>query len=179
VNLHLLAGDRVMSLRERRRNRRVLRIAVLVLATALAAWLLPSGPRGGPWGRTPGFALAGEPEPGHITSWEFVRAHPEIALETRTPWFVRHSVTVAWLLQGGDLFIPSRSAARKRWVGHVLRQPEVRLRIGERIYEARLERVDDPATRERLLQAASEKWPHPTAQDGDASATWFFRVEPR
>ena len=152
--------------------------AVLLLGSA-SIWLATLGPSCGPWGRTPGFLLLGESVAEPVSDWSFVRSHPEIALETATPWLVPHSVTVSWLLVAGQLFIPSRDAATKTWVRNVLRRPDARLRIGKRIYRVRLVRAADPALRERLVEAALARWPEFRSDGDDMNAMDFFRVEPR
>jgi len=160
-------------------RRRPIRIGLLLPTAAVVIWLAPLGASCGPWGRTPGFALFGARAAGPVLDWGFVRTHPEIALETRTPWLVPHSVTVAWLLLDGDLFIPSRDARGKRWVRNVLQRPQVRLRIGGWIYDARLASVEDASLRQRLTAAALQKWPRFRSGAVDLAAMAFFRVESR
>jgi hypothetical protein len=151
--------------------------AALPLAAA-AAWLALLGPSCGPWGRTPGLMLLGETVTGSVEDWSFVRAHREIAVETRSPWLVPHSVTTSWLLVDGELFIPARDAAGKRWTQNVQRRPDVRIRIERRLYRARLVRVDDPSERARLIEASFRKWPEFRVRGVDRDAMAFFRVEP-
>jgi hypothetical protein len=161
----------------RARAGRGLRLGGLAVVAVPGLWLVSAGPSCGPWGRTPGFALLGEEANGRLLDAYAVNGHPEIAVETRPPWLLPHSVTTSWLVVDGALFIPARDAAGKRWVRNVLRRPTVRIRVDDRLYAARLLRVDDPRERARLIDAAFQKWPQFQARGVDGEAMAFFRVE--
>lgn len=158
------------------RSRTLAALGAVLLAVAL--WLVLLGPSFGPWERTPGFLLLGETVDEPVDDWEFVRAHPEIAVETRTRWLVPHSVTTSWLLLEGELFIPARDAAGKLWVRNALRDPRVRVRIGDRLYAQRLVRVEDPELHERLVDRSFQRWPQFERRGVRGSAMGFFRVDP-
>jgi hypothetical protein len=152
-------------------------LAGLLPLAAIVVWLGLAGATCGPWGRTPGLMLFGEPVAEGVRDWSFVEPHSEIAVETRPPWLLPHSVTTSWLLVDGALFIPARDAAGKRWVRNALQRPDVRIRIGDRLYSTRLAPVEDPDERQRLLDAAFHKWPQFRRRGVDGDAMAFFRVE--
>ena len=61
--------------------------------------------------------------------WSFTQDHREIAIETRSPWLVPHSVTIVCAAKDGRFFVGARNPEGKRWVRNVARDPNVRLRI--------------------------------------------------
>ncbi len=164
------ATGRAMDERERRRSGRG------AAALALAA-LLGLATGCGPWDRTPGFRLFGVVTAGPV-DWSFTDHHPTIALETRTWYRIPHSVTTGCFRFAGDLYVPSRNAAEKRWVAHVQRDPRVRLRIAGRIYERRARRVTDPDVIGALYRGLGRKYPR-FARAGEAPPRdlWFFKLE--
>jgi hypothetical protein len=64
-------------------------------------------------------------------------------------------------------------------VSVVVADPRVRVRLGDRLYERRLERVADATTRARLVELMQQL--HGWAPDGIAGddTTWYFRLAPR
>jgi hypothetical protein len=159
---------------------------------ALAVLLLSAC---GPWG--PQGIFAGGPFAGAAVApwpgdWSFTDAHPLVAIETRGP-LVRHSVTILCVAAEGRLYVMARHAPRKRWVRNVGRDPRVRLRIGEALYEGRLARVDDQpgdaAAAAAVARAFLRKYvgldapaarplAGPPAPGDDRAEVWTWRVEP-
>ena len=132
-----------------------------------------------PADRRPGLWLSGEVESGEVEDWSFSDAHPEIFIETRTPWWIPHSTTILCASGGDVLYVGAREPSGKRWVANVARDPEVRLGIGGRIYPGRLERIDEPDAIQRAYAAYAAKYgwsPNPPA---DAPEVWYWRVVPR
>lgn len=150
-------------------------------AALLVTWVaLLAGGCLDPAGRRPGFRLSGEEVrlvDGHL---RFAADVDLFALETRTWYRIPHSVTVTGFLHGDSLYIPSRSPREKRWVAHVLRDPRVRLRAGDRILRGRLVRVEDPHFARQLEAAFARKYGRPIApvREGLAPEVWFFRFVP-
>jgi len=119
-----------------------LALTALLLAIALAGACQPSG-------RRPGLWLAGEPAP-LPDDWSFTDAQREIAIEVQSPYLLPHSVTIWCASADGALFVAARDPDEKRWPGWVESDPEVRLGIDGRLYQAKLVRLDDP---ERIATA--------------------------
>ncbi len=132
-----------------------------------------------PKDRRPGLRLSGEVVAAPVDDWSFSDEHPEIFIETRTPYLLPHSVTIVCASLDGRLFVGARQPEQKRWVAHVLRDPDVRLKIGSRVYERRLVRVDDPAEQEIVYRAYVRKYGWELAPPHARPPVWYFRVSPR
>jgi hypothetical protein len=149
----------------------------------------------GPWG--PQGIVAGGPflaaeESAFPGDWSFTDSHPLVAIETRGT-LVRHSVTILCVASAGRLYVMARHAPRKRWVKNVVRDPRVRIEVGDRVYAGRAVRVDDDpgaadegrAVARAFLRKyvgldAPEATPlagAPAAGD-DRAEVWTWRIEP-
>ncbi len=129
-----------------------------------------------PEDRRPGFRLPGEVT-AYPDDWSVVDAHPLIAVEVRTPYFLPHSVTITRGVQDGHLIIGARDPETKNWPGWVDDDPNVRLGIGDLVYEAKLVAISDPAEAARVRAQS-------LAQSGNAAALQdvpirFWKVAPR
>ena len=63
------------------------------------------------------------------------------------------------------------------WVAEFLgRHPQVRLKIGDKVYDRTLSVVDDPAQKEAVLKAKGKKYPNWKVPK--VSASTVFRVNP-
>jgi hypothetical protein len=153
---------------QRRRVRA--RALALVAAAGFAACF-------GPQDRRPGMHLAGDPAP-IPADWSFTAAHREIAVEVATPYLLPHSVTVWCAADGADLYLGARDPDTKRWPGWVDRDPDVRLGIGDAVYDVRLAPVDDATALERVRAAYAAKYELP-ASTGEAPPIRYWRVAPR
>ena len=129
-----------------------------------------------PEDRRPGLRLGGEVVEEGPGDWSFTADHAEIAIETRTPWLIPHSVTILCAAQGGRFFVAARDPDEKRWVAHVDRDPNVRLKIGDRIYERRLVPLDDTVDRTLAYAAYAAKYGWPPTPAEDAAPLRFFEV---
>ena len=130
----------------------------------------------GPKDRRPGMRLPGELTP-TPSDWSFTTDYPEIAIEVRTPYLLPHSVTIVCWTLDGDLFVGSRDPETKNWPGWVDDDPEVRLGIGDRVYEVRLVPIVDPNVIARIRQGSSARSdPPPPPSD---VVIRFWRVQPR
>jgi hypothetical protein len=153
------------------------------LLLPLAALLLCASACLEPSDRRPGLRLSGELVAEPVSDWSFTAEHREIFVETRTPYWIPHSVTIICAADAeGKLFIGARNPEGKRWVRWVERDPDVRLKIGERLYEVRLARVAEPADVEHVRAAYAAKLGRP--MDAGVAAPpqpdiWYWRVDPR
>jgi hypothetical protein len=118
-----------------------------------------------PADRRPGQWLRGEVVAEPVVDWSFSDAVPEIFVETRTWYGIPHSVTVVGAALGADLYVPSIFDPGKSypdgkvWTRNVARDPRVRVKIGDAIYEREAVLVEDAAERERALAAFARKYP--------------------
>ena len=130
----------------------------LAAAALLAAGCEPEGHRPGAW-------LRGEVVLGPVADWSACDAQPQIAVETRTWYGIRHSVTVVCAEHDGALYVPSlyyeggEFPDKRHWHRNVARDPRVRLAIGDRLYERRAVLVTDPAEWNGVLAAFTQKMP--------------------
>src|SRR5579863_6627975 len=113
----------------------------------------------------PGLWLKGEVVTTPVTDWSFVEKveHPgqslnTVLVETRTPYFIPHSVRTIPSLRNGQLYIRSHQDRMdvpfpndKSWTADVARDPRVRIKIGDKLYEATMVLVADRAQAIALL----------------------------
>ena len=148
-----------------------LALAPLLLCVALASACQPSD-------RRPGLWLSGDPAP-LPTDWSFTDAQREIAIEVRTPWLLPHSVTIWCASVDGALFVGARDPDEKSWPGWVDRDPEVRLAIDGRLYDAKLVPIDDPDRIAALRRAYAAKYELPDPPPAGAPPIRYWQVTPR
>ena len=120
----------------------------------------------------PGLGLSGEIVEETVSDWSFSRAFDEIFVETRTSYGVRHSVTIWCASTGDELYILAYDPDEKRWVANVRSEPNVRLKIGGKIYSARLRETSDPAVIAAVDRAILEKYDYEIDEDPDRIAYW-------
>src|SRR5579862_5085540 len=113
----------------------------------------------------PGLWLKGEVVTTPVTDWSFVDKveHPgrsinTVLVETRTPYFIPHSVRTMPFVRNGVLYIRSHQdrmdvqfPSDKSWTSNVARDPRVRIKIGDKLYEATMVLVADRAQAIALL----------------------------
>jgi hypothetical protein len=132
-----------------------------------------------PVDRRPGLRLSGDVASDPVGDWSFTDAIPEIYIETRTPYLIPHSVTIVCASLDGLLYVGARNPAQKRWVANVARDPNVRLKIAGRIYERRLERLEDPVQLEAVYRAYAKKYGRTVVPPDERPERWYFRVADR
>ena len=74
----------------------------------------------------------------------------------------------------GNLYVTSYRG--RQWVENIIRDPRVRLKIADRVFDRTLSVVDDPAEKTAVLQAKGRKYPQWKVPS--ASAATVFRVNP-
>jgi hypothetical protein len=149
------------------------------LAAILLLAFLPVSGCIDPKDRRPGLRLSGEVVSEPVEDWSFTDAHGEIFIEVRTPYLLPHSVTIVCASLDGKLYLWALNPSEKRWVAYVERDPDVRLQIGDAIYEQRLETVDDPAQRDAIYHAFAAKYDRDPAPPGERPEFRAFRVVER
>ena len=149
-----------------------------------AAWLalavLGAGCTLEPSGERPGLELSGVVAREPVSDWSFTDTIEEILIETRTGYGIPHSVTIWCVAIDGDLYVGASAPdfpKERRWVRNVRRDPDVRLKIGDRIYERRLELVSDAARTDFVNRAFGRKYHYDVEQDPDPVV--YFRVVER
>ena len=150
-----------------------MKVAVLVV---LVTSVLTSGCE--PDGQSPGLWLGGTLKP-FADDWRFTDGHGEISIEIDSPYLLPHSVTI-WCAQlDGNLYIAAGQAETKNWPGWVDDAPEVVLKIGEDLYEARLTSLTDEAKIVRLQAAYAEKYDLGEASTVPSTTSRYWSVHAR
>ena len=142
-------------------------------ALAMAALLFLSACE--PQDRRPGLWLRGPVQP-YPEDWSFTDEHREIAIQVSAPYFLPHSVTIICGAHDGDLYVSAIRPETKNWPAWVTNDPNVVLKIGENLYEARLSRVEEPLTIATVLGAYASKY---RRSGSNPAGIWFWRVNPR
>lgn len=114
-----------------------------------------------PHDRTPGLWLTGSLVTTPVTDWTFTDDVPNIKLQTQTWYLLPHSVTINCLAYKGQLYVSSvyPAGTPRSWNDNVMRDPHVRIKIGDKVYDRTLLLVTDPAERDGVLQARAKKYP--------------------
>ena len=153
-------------------------VVVCLLVALVALRIVGLDPRE----RRPGLWLTGEVVTAPVTDWSFTDKHPTIYVQTRTRYLLPHSVTITCVAHDGQLYLTSifREGAPfprgKRWTSNVMRDPRVRLKIGDRVFDQTVSLVTDPAERRAVLGSKARKYPMQRVPE--KSTTYLFRVRP-
>ena len=141
-----------------------------------------------PKDRRPGMWLSGDVVEEMPGDWTFIAEHPEVFIETR-PWYgVPFSVTVVIGTRNGKLYVPSiysEEAAfpgTKYWNSVIADNPEVRLKMGGKLYEMRATPVQDIAEFRDGAGALADKydsWAGWVADESTAPPFVIIRLDPR
>jgi len=112
---------------------------VFAIALTVACTIDPSDER-------PGLGLSGPIHQQAVKDWSFTEDSGEIFIETVTSYWIPHSVTAWCVTVGNELYIAADDADKKSWVANVARDPNVRLKIIDKVYEQKLVPVTDATT---------------------------------
>ncbi|MGB6947116.1 MAG: hypothetical protein WBE37_32255 [Bryobacteraceae bacterium] len=124
--------------------------------------------------RMPGLWLKGEPVTTPVTDWSFTDNVPQIKIQTQTRFLLPHSVTIWCAVYNGNLYVTSYRG--RQWVENIVRDPNVRLKIGDKVFDRTLSMVNDPVEKAGVLQAKGRKYPQWKVPS--VSAATVFRVNP-
>lgn len=119
----------------------------------------------GPHARMPGLWLSGELVTTPVTDWSFTDKVQNVQLQTNTWYGIPHSVNINCASYKGQLYLDSFYAAGmtyphgRSWNENVARDPHVRIRIGDKLYDRTLVVVTDPALKEAVDEVKLKKYP--------------------
>jgi len=148
-----------------------------VVLLSCAAWLATRR-LDGPWGMVPGGAFSQQAEACGPASWERFADVREVELEV-SPERPR-SMTTWSVVHDGRLFIPADFLTPwKRWPARVLADARVRLRVGDRVFACRADRVSEPALVEELRRTIAAKYEIDPEGRAGRVEVWWFRLGPR
>jgi F420H(2)-dependent quinone reductase len=148
---------------------------VLALVVLRIVGLDPKGRRAGLW-------LTGDLVTEPVTDWSFTDRTPTILVETRTWYGIPHSVTIGCTAHNGQLYLtavypPGGHFPRdKAWNRNVMRDPHVRLKIGNRVFDRTVTLVTDPTEKDAVLQTKAKKYP--AQRVPDKRNVYVFHVLP-
>jgi hypothetical protein len=124
--------------------------------------------------KVPGLWIKGEPVTTPVADWSFTDQIPQIKIQTQTPFLLPHSVIIWCAVYNGNLYVTSYRG--RQWVENIVRDPHVRLKIADRVFDRTLSIVDDPAEKAAVLQAKGRKYPQWKVPS--VSVATVFRVNP-
>lgn len=167
---------------------KIVAAVVACLVVALGALRVtgfnPIGNIPGP-GNYPGLWLSGKVVSTPVTDWSFVSQYKTDKVQTRTWYMIPHSVTTGFILHDGQLYLTSMFAAGvpfpqgKQWVANVMRDPHIRLKFGDNLYDCTLSHVTDPEERAAVLAQRAKQNPQlPVANASNGPVLHLFRVLP-
>ena len=145
--------------------------SVLVLALSLCATLAGCG---GPFVLFPGGALEGTASP-IPDSWAFTDEVGTVQLETRPA--DPYSVNI-WVIAIDDNLYVHAGASRNTWVEHMEADPNVRLGVGDSIYELEASRVERQDEFDRFSEAYDAKYGR-RPRNENVDEAYLFRLTAR
>ena len=147
-----------------------LMICAFAIALSVACSIEPSDER-------PGLALAGEVHRQMVGDWSFTSDAHDVFIETAIFGFIPHSVTIWCVNLGSQLYVSADEPDGKLWVFNVARDPNVRLKIGDRVYEQKLVLVTDTETMAEIDSEFAEKYDYEEEEYEDVEAAYWQVVE--
>jgi hypothetical protein len=81
-----------------------------------------------------------------------------VKVQTNTWYLIPHSVTTWCIAYNGQLYLATSGAAVRQWPRNVARDPHMRLKVGDKLYDRTLSVVTDPAETEAVLQVRAKKY---------------------
>jgi len=150
---------------------------ILILVVVRITGLDPHGPIAGLW-------LRGTLVTTPVSDWSFVTPYNIDQVQTRSWYLLPHSVNTNFVVLDGQVYLTSVFPSGvpfpqgKGWTTNIIRDPQVRIRFGNQLFDRRLEPVTDSATLVKLLQLANEKYPGMRKAYADTTSTvHFFQVK--
>ena len=146
---------------------------ILVLIVLRITGLNPIGDTPGP-SNYPGLWLSGQVVTTPVTDWSFATKYRTDKVQTRTWYLIPHSVTTGFIVHDGQLYLTSMFPAGvpfpqgKMWVSDVMRDPHVRVKFGDSIYDCILSPVTDADERAAILGPRAKQNPQPTASNASS-----------
>jgi len=125
----------------------------------------------------PGLRLTGEVHRQAIEDWSFTEDSGEIFIETVTSYWIPHSVTAWCVTVGNELYVSADDADKKSWVANVARDPHVRLKIADKIYEQKPVPITDPVTLASIDSGFERKYEYEDEGDDDMTVGYWQVVE--
>ena len=143
----------------------IVMLLALVLVILRITGFNPRGPRPGLW-------LSGNLITALVTDWSFADSYPTIEVQTN-PWYlIPHSVTIWCVSHQNHLYLQSIG---KMWSRNVVRDPHVRIKIANQLYDRAVVYVSDAAEFFGVEHSMVKKYPRWTPSK-DFIPDTFLRV---
>ncbi len=139
----------------------------LLMVTLLVLYLN----RSDPFGTIPGKRLRGEEVTESIDDWSFAQQYRRVNVEVRPS--DPYSVNAGYFVHERALYV---SSSQSRWAQLMLQNPNVRVRVGDKLYRVRATRMEG-ANLEQAQKAYSDKNSRRTPEQ--VAERWFFRMDSR
>jgi hypothetical protein len=86
----------------------------------------------------------------------------------------------AWCVTvGSELYVAADDADKKSWVANVARDPNVRLKIGDKVYEQKLVPITDAATQASIDRGFAQKYEYEEEETDDEMIVGYWKVVER
>jgi hypothetical protein len=131
----------------------------------------------------PGLWLKGDLVTTPVTDWSFTDSYQTLKIETRDWLGLPYSLIANCVAANGELYLTSSYRGGeeyphgRRWNKNVARDPRVRLKIGNQLYERSVVHVTQPEIRSAVFQARAAKYPN--VAPGGPAVQVFRVVDPR
>jgi hypothetical protein len=165
-----------------KRGLRITAFAVVVLLVVTLITLRVVGVP--PKDQRPGLWLTGAVVTEPLNDWSFTDAVPEVQVQTRSWYLIPHSVTTQCVKLDGQLYLASFhfGGPRRLWNRNVARDPRVRIKIGDRLFDRKMVPLTNGPETERVFQAYIEKYPSWRAvserPESQRPEIFYWRTEP-
>jgi hypothetical protein len=142
-------------------------VAVLLLTLRITGFEPRECPSAGvSWTcRVPGLWLKGNVVKDPVADWTFTDKYQTVKVQTRDRLLLPHSVTTYCVSNNGQLYLTSVYQAGlvyphgRHWNENVARDPHVRIKIGDQLFDRTLVYVTDPVEREAVIRNKAKKYP--------------------
>ncbi|MCH8015549.1 MAG: hypothetical protein IH917_02865 [Acidobacteria bacterium] len=152
----------------------------VVLAISVVTILFLYLNRTNPYGIIPGRQLIEEEVTEPIEDWSFTEQYRTVTNEVRPS--DPYSVNTSKLLVDGVLYISSGRGGESRWAQFLIQDPNMRLRLGTKLYPVTATWVEDPALLAQLREAYDKKFARPPGEERtpeELGRFGFFRIDSR
>lgn len=122
----------------------IIACAALLYTAAVAIPISPDEQR-------PGTRLSGTVVDDLNPDWSFLTERQKVHVQTSTWYFIPHSVTTISFVANNELYVPCGWCEQKRWPKNVAADPNVTVKIGDRLYPRVAVKIPEEAERRRIL----------------------------
>ncbi len=156
---------------------RILQGIAVALALIVMTLLVVYLNRTDPWAQLPGKRITGEEATERIDDWSFMEPSTRVILEVRPS--DPYSLYIRAYQHKGVLYLNSISP-ENRWTQFLLEDPNLRLKVENKIYQVRATWVEDPALVNEIQEAMEQMSPRLRERTPEERAqNWYFRVDSR